>query len=38
VFLDMVVAAGFADARLYQETGYKSSPATMGRVLAARKA
>jgi len=34
----MIVAAGFVDARLLDETGYKSSPVTMGRVVAARKA
>jgi hypothetical protein len=34
----MVIAAGFIDAQLFEETGYKSSPVTMGRVVAARKA
>jgi hypothetical protein len=33
----MVAAAGFIEAQLFGETGYKSSPVTMGRVLAARK-
>jgi len=37
VFLDMIVKAGFADAACHGETGFKSSPVTVGMLFSAEK-
>jgi hypothetical protein len=37
VFLDMLAAAGFAEVKCHGETGFMSSPATMGMLFRAEK-
>jgi hypothetical protein len=37
VFLEMLMSAGFVEARLLHSTGFKSSPVTVGALFSARK-